>query len=214
MGIVCWMASAMEPKVQSTYVIGKLIGRTVDRNIRRDRLDGKRLDRRLALDVEFGKPTRKLVGGTGVDDPAQSHQSMGSTTHRTVLSGRVDRGTGTFAGGEIGGRPARQRKFRMLRLITSGGVIVIFGKHLASFADQYRSERGIAGFERLPGKLDATTEKLQISVGQHSRMLATNPVRSTGGRGNGPHDHCHEATGNADHQPHTSGSGIGPRSTS
>lgn len=134
-------------------------------------MNGKRLDRRLPLNALFGEPTRQLLGRTGIHDSAQAHQGMGCATHRAMLTGGVDRGTGPCRGPELRCGPARQPEFGVLGLIPACRVIVILGQRLTGLAYQDRPERRITGMERLPGEVHTAPQEREVGFGQHNNIV-------------------------------------------
>lgn len=100
-------------------------------------------------DVPCSVPGAELCTAGGIDNSTKSHQSMRRSTHGAVLSGSVDGGRGALLFGKMAGRPPRDGKLRVLRLIAARDAIAIGEELMALSIDKYGPERFVAGLKRL-----------------------------------------------------------------
>ena len=146
--------------VQRPELLLELGGRTVDRDVRGDRVDREHVDDQVGGAPRLA-PREQPLGGDGVHDPAQTHPPVGGRAHRAVLAGGVDRAGGPDLRTERG-RPLRHRELGVLGLVARSVVVAARPQHGAVRVDQHRPERSVPGLERLAGERHARPQVDQV----------------------------------------------------
>src|SRR5699024_1738939 len=98
--------------------------------------------------AELGGPGEQLLGRAGADDPTEPDPAVGGGAHGAVLTGGVDGGRGPLRGGEVPGRPPRDRELRVPGRIAAGDPVVVLVEHAAVGGHEDGAEGFVAGDQR------------------------------------------------------------------
>src|SRR5690606_5738008 len=102
------------------------------------------------------------------DDPAQAHPAVGGGTHGAVLTRGVDGGHRSLRRGHVGGGPASDGELGVLGAVAARHSVAILESDPTVAVDQHRTERLVAGRERLGGELDAPLQVAEVGRVDHS----------------------------------------------
>src|SRR5699024_8445901 len=83
------------------------------------------------INPHFTQPLYQLIGRTYINDSTQTNPAVGCSAHRAMFARSIYCRLASFLRCHIPGCPARQSKFRMLGMLTTCNVIMVFRKHFS-----------------------------------------------------------------------------------
>src|SRR5690606_33966609 len=108
---------------------------------------------------------------------------MRSGTHRAMFARRVDGCLYPLFRRQVAGSPPRNRKLRMLRLISANHVVVVLEQNISGCRDQNRTKGIVSTLQRFRRQFHATPEVNAILIRDHNKtpVLKEAPPRRWAG---------------------------------